>query len=70
MKKHKPKAAAKVEKVMHEGKEGKLHSGSKSGPVVEHGSKQEVAIALKEAGLSRKKRHEKKGREIGQALSS
>jgi len=39
----------KVEKVMHEGKEGKLHSGSKSGPLVPHGSKQEVAIALSEA---------------------
>jgi len=39
----------KIEKVMHEGKMGKLHSGSKHGPVVAHGSKQEVAIALSEA---------------------
>ena len=39
----------KLEKVFHEGKVGALHSGSKHGPVVKHGSKQEVAIALSEA---------------------
>ncbi len=44
----------KVEKVMHEGKEGKLHSGSKTGPLVKHGSKQEIAIALSEARKAEK----------------
>ncbi len=38
----------KVEKVMHEYKEGKLHSGSKKGPEVKS-RKQAVAIALSEA---------------------
>lgn len=38
----------KIEKVMHEFKEGKLHSGSKNGPKVK-GRKQAVAIALSEA---------------------
>jgi Family of unknown function (DUF6496) len=42
------KKAAKVEKVMHEWKEGELHSGSKKGPVVSN-RKQAVAIALSEA---------------------
>ncbi len=37
----------KVEKVMHEFKTGKLHSGSKRGPKV-HSRKQAVAIALSE----------------------
>lgn len=39
----------KVEKVMHEYKEGKLHSGSKKGKVVKS-RKQAIAIALSEAG--------------------
>lgn len=39
---------AKIEKVMHEMKEGKLHSGSKKGPVVTN-PKQGLAIALSEA---------------------
>ena len=39
---------AKVKKVMREYKEGKLHSGSKSGPQVKS-RKQAVAIALSEA---------------------
>ena len=38
----------KVEKVMREYKEGKLHSGSKKGPVVKN-RKQAIAIALAEA---------------------
>lgn len=38
----------KVKKVMHEFKEGKLHSGSKKGPVVKS-RKQGIAIALSEA---------------------
>ena len=50
---HKPKkkmtkGKAKVEKVMHEFKEGKLHSGSKKGPEVKN-PKQAIAIALSEA---------------------
>ncbi len=44
----------KVKKVMHEMKEGKLHSGSKKGPIVTN-PKQGIAIALSEAGKSRKK---------------
>jgi len=42
------KAKKKIEKVMREFKEGKLHSGSKKGPVVK-GKKQALAIALSEA---------------------
>ncbi len=42
------KAKAKVKKVMKEYKEGKLHSGSKKGPVV-HNPKQAIAIGLSEA---------------------
>lgn len=38
----------KVHKVMHEFKEGDLHSGSKHGPMV-HNRKQAIAIALSEA---------------------
>lgn len=45
-KKHKKES--KVEKVMHEYKEGTLHSGSKKGPKVKS-RKQAVAIALSEA---------------------
>ena len=39
---------SKVQKVMHEFKGGKLHSGSKSGPKVKS-RKQAIAIALSEA---------------------
>ena len=45
------KKEGKVKKVMHEYGEGKLHSGSKKGPVVTN-QKQAVAIALSEARKS------------------
>jgi hypothetical protein len=45
-------AAKKIEKVMGEYGKGKLHSGSKKGPVVKS-QKQAVAIALSEAGKSK-----------------
>ena len=50
----KSKGEKKISKVMREYKAGKLHSGSKSGPTVKS-PKQAIAIALSEAGLSKKK---------------
>lgn len=50
---------AKIEKVMHEAKEGELHSGSKSGPVVTN-PKQAIAIALSEAKKAVSKKKSKK----------
>lgn len=49
------KSAKKIEKVMGEYKRGELHSGSKEGPVVKS-KKQAVAIAMSEAGMSKKKK--------------
>ena len=47
-------AKNKVAKVMHEYKAGKLHIGSKKGPVVKS-KKQAVAIALSESRRAKKK---------------
>lgn len=49
----KAKGQAKVHKVMHEYKHGTLHSGSKHGPRVTS-RKQAVAIAMSEAGKSKR----------------
>ncbi len=48
------KGAKKVAKVMKEYAKGDLHSG-KGGPVVKS-KKQAIAIALSEAGMSKKKK--------------
>jgi len=47
------KQKSKIKKVMHEFKEGELHSGSKKGPVVKN-PKQAVAIAMHEAKMPKK----------------
>ena len=49
----KMKKKSKVEKVMKEFKQGKLHSGSKKGPKVSN-RKQAIAIALSEAKKMKK----------------
>jgi hypothetical protein len=53
------KAQKKVEKVMREYGAGKLHSGSKKGPVVKS-RKQAIAIAMSEAGMTKPKKKGKK----------
>lgn len=49
------KGKNKLKKVFKEFGEGKLHSGSKKGPVIKD-RKQAIAVALSEAGMSRKKK--------------
>lgn len=55
MKKKMSKKQNKIKKVMHEYDEGKLHSGSKKGPVVKN-KKQALAIGYSEAKKMGKKR--------------
>ena len=55
MSKGKGKEQRKVSKVMREFEKGGLHSGSKSGPVVTNPA-QAKAIAMSEAGMSKKKK--------------
>ena len=52
------KRKSKVQKVMHEFKTGSLHSG-KGGKIVKS-RKQAIAIAMSEAGMSKKKAKKKK----------
>lgn len=52
-------AQRKVHRVMSEYKRGDLHSGSKKGPTV-RSRKQAIAIALSEAGQSRKSGRKRK----------
>lgn len=51
----KSRGEKKVAKVIREYSKGKLHSGSKRGPLVRN-KKQAQAIAMSEAGKDRKKR--------------
>ncbi len=60
MAKESKKAQSKIGKVMHEWKGGKLHSGSKHGPLVEN-PKQAVAIAMSEARKKGMKVPKKRG---------
>lgn len=55
------KKGGKVEKVMHEFKEGALHSGSKKGPQVKS-RKQAIAIALSEARKAGQYKKPKRGK--------
>ena len=61
LKRSAPKKAkkARVKEEMHKFAEGKLHSGSKKGPIVSN-PKQAIAISLSESGQSKKKAKKKK----------
>lgn len=54
------KKTGKVQKVMHEYKEGTLHSG-KGGPIVKN-RKQAIAIAMSASGMAKKKTGKKRAR--------
>jgi len=53
-----PKMKHKIKKVMHEYKEGELHSGSKKGPKVKS-PKQAIAIGLSEGRKAAKGKKKK-----------
>lgn len=53
--KHKMKKEKKMGKVMHEFSEGKLHSGSKKGPVVKKRD-QAIAIGMSESNKVKRKK--------------
>jgi ribosomal protein L21E len=55
------KQQAKIGKVMHEYKAGTLNTGSKTGPVVKS-RKQAVAIAMSQAGMTKKPMKKSAGR--------
>ena len=55
------KQQAKIGKVMHEYKAGTLNTGSKTGPVVKS-RKQAIAIAMSQAGMTKKPAKKASGR--------
>lgn len=58
------KRVGKVHKVMAEWKDHKLHSGSKTGPLVTS-KPQALAIALSEAGMAKKPRKKRRNQTRG-----